>query len=71
MVEQHELGELTARLGAPHLEQMTARSGEASRLLVHWGCGCTAIGQSGLRRAEGGLHWSRCGHHAEAEAALP
>ena len=68
MVEQHELRDLTARLGAPHLEQMTVRSGEASRLLLHWGCGCTAIGATGGTGDDAALRWSRCDHHAGVEA---
>ena len=67
MVEQHELEELTARLGAPHLEQMTVRRGAPSQLLVHWGCGCTAIGEAA---SSAGVRWSRCEHHAGSEAAL-
>jgi hypothetical protein len=70
MAEQHELRELTARLGAPHLEQMTVRSGRPSQLLVHWGCGCTAIGAPASPGDEAGVRWSRCDHHACVEAAL-
>lgn len=69
MVEQHELRVLTARLGAPHLEQVTVRSGEPSQLLVHWGCGCTAMGAS-HGGGEAGVRWSRCEHHANAEALV-
>ena len=68
MVAQHDLGELTARLGAPHLEQLTVRSGRPSQLLVHWGCGCAAIGAPPSASGPAGVRWTRCGHHAEAEA---
>ena len=65
MVEQHELRELEARLG-PHLEQLTVRSGAPPQMLVHWGCGCTAIGAPSPRRDRAGVRWTRCAHHAEA-----
>ena len=68
MVEQHELTDLTARLGAPHLEQVTVRSGEPSQLLVHWGCGCTAMGAPASGTGRAGVRWSRCDHHAAAES---
>jgi hypothetical protein len=69
MVEPHELRHLTALLGEPHLEQLTHQQGEAARLLVYWGCGCTAIGGPPLAEGSAGLRWSRCDHHA-AEAVL-
>lgn len=63
MIEPHDLGELTARLGAPHLEQFTHRTGEGACLLVHWGCGCTGMGLAGASDARTALRWSRCAHH--------
>jgi len=68
MVQLHELVELTARLGAPHLEQMTVRRGEPSQLLLHWGCGCTALGTPGSEDTRTGVRWSRCEHHADVAA---
>jgi hypothetical protein len=68
MVESYELRELTARLGEPHLEQLTHQQGDAARLLVYWGCGCTAIGVPSLSEGSA-LRWSRCDHHA-AQAIL-
>lgn len=64
MPRPYALRELTARLGDPHFEQLIHERGEEARLLVHWGCGCTAIGASRPPEAEGDLRWSRCGHHA-------
>lgn len=68
MVAPYELLALTARLGTPHLEQLAHERGEAPRLLVHWGCGCTAIGRPGTADGSGELRWSRCDHHAVSEA---
>jgi hypothetical protein len=70
MIEPHDLHELTARLGAPHLEQITHRRGERARVHFYWGCGCTGIGtpeEAGDRTA---VRWSRCDHHGAAEQAL-
>jgi len=69
MVGPYELRELTARLGEPHLEQLTHQQGETARLLVHWGCGCTAIGAPSVSEGSAELRWSRCDHHA-GEAVL-
>ena len=69
MIVPHELGELTARLGAPHLEQITHRLGEAAQILVYWGCGCTGIGVPTVAVERTAVRWSRCDHHGAAEAA--
>ncbi len=71
MVQLHELAALIAHLGAPHLEQMTVRTGGPSQLLVHWGCGCTAMGTPALEDERTSVRWSRCEHHAGAEAVVP
>jgi len=65
----YELRSLTAQLGTPAFEQQTKRGGDAC-LLVHWGCGCTAIGRPAVEAAEALLRWTRCAHHALAEAAI-
>jgi hypothetical protein len=70
MIEPHELRELRARLGVPHLEQVTHRSGEGTTLAFYWGCGCTAMGKAAAGRSDerAPMRWSRCDHHAAAEA---
>ena len=70
MIEPHTLGDLALRLGPPSLEQFAHRRGEAARLLVHWGCGCTGIGAPAESDETTLVRWSRCDHHAAAEAAL-
>jgi hypothetical protein len=70
MFESHELADLTARLGVPHLEQLTHARGEAARVLVYWGCGCTAIGTGSNAVGSSPVRWSRCDHHGAAEKAL-
>ncbi len=64
----YDLQDLTAQLGEPTLEQLTKR-GDDSCLLLHWGCGCTAIGSPAREVAERLLRWSRCDHHALAHQA--
>ena len=67
--DEYDLRSLTAQLGAPEFQQ-TAKSGEETRRLVHWGCGCAAIGRTESGEAEGLLmRWTRCDHHALAESA--
>jgi hypothetical protein len=70
MVESHELADLTARLGQPYLEQLTHARGEAARVLVYWGCGCTGIGTGERSEGSNAVRWSRCDHHIAAEKAL-
>jgi hypothetical protein len=70
MVESHELADLTARLGMPYLEQLTHARGEAARVLVYWGCGCTGIGTGEWSQGSSAVRWSRCDHHVAAEKAL-
>jgi hypothetical protein len=69
LTEAYALRHLTAYLGAPHLEQLTHRRDAGSQLLVHWGCGCTAMGAPGLNDETTELRWSRCDHHG-AESAV-
>ena len=64
----YELRALTERLGAPQLRQIARRGKREGRLLVHWGCGCTGIGETSARWREE-LRWARCAHHAEAFAS--
>ena len=68
MIEPHELRDLTARLGVPHLEQVTHRSGQGTALAFYWGCGCTAMGKAAESDERSLMRWSRCDHHAAAEA---
>jgi hypothetical protein len=72
MGDPHDLRDLTARLGAPHLEQRMHRSGELPRMAFYWGCGCTAMGPGSTGTPAASMRWTRCGHHAaiEAEEAL-
>jgi hypothetical protein len=70
MIEPHELAELTARLGAPHLEQITHRLGEQARVHFYWGCGCAASGARARGDEPTAVRWSRCDHHVAAEEAL-
>jgi hypothetical protein len=67
MIESHGLAALTARLGTPSLEQWTHVSGEAARLLIYWGCGCTGIGTGERLEGSSAVRWSRCDHHVAAE----
>jgi hypothetical protein len=67
LTHAYDLDALTAQLGTPAFEQTTKR-GDGACLLVHWGCGCTAIGSPARRDADGLLRWTRCDHHALAEA---
>jgi hypothetical protein len=67
--EEYELRTLEAHLGEPEFRQ-TAKRGEGKCRLVHWGCGCTAIGDSVQREAERMLmRWTRCDHHVLSETA--
>jgi|GEM_PF-3558527 len=66
----YDLRDLTAQLGTPAFEQTTRRGG-LTCLLLHWGCGCTAIGSPANREAERQLRWTRCDHHALADVAAP
>jgi hypothetical protein len=68
MIEPHELRELRARLGVPHLEQMTHRSGQGTALAFYWGCGCSAMGKACEPEDLTPMRWSRCDHHAAAES---
>ena len=70
MIESHELAALTARLGAPHLEQLTHPRGEAARVVVYWGCGCTGMGTREGSGTLGAVRWTRCDHHAAEDVAL-
>ncbi len=70
MFESHELAALQALLGVPYLEQLTHARGEAARILVYWGCGCTGIGIGAGPEGSSAVRWSRCDHHAAAEKAL-
>jgi hypothetical protein len=67
MIEPHELRELRTRLGEPHLEQVTHRSGQGSTLAFYWGCGCTAMGKAAKSDERTPMRWNRCDHHAAAE----
>jgi hypothetical protein len=67
MIEPHELRELTARLGAPHLEQITHRRGERARVHFYWGCGCTGSGTPDASDEQTPVRWSRCAHHAATD----
>jgi hypothetical protein len=67
MIEGHDLRDLTARLGEPHLEQITHRTGRQRQVAYYWGCGCTAMGIP-AGEAPGPVRWRRCDHHAAAEA---
>jgi len=69
MIEPHELRELTARLGAPHLEQILHHRGGRA-VHFYWGCGCTGTGTSPSTSERTEVRWTRCGHHAAAEEAL-
>ena len=68
MIEPHELRELTARLGVPHLEQITHRTGQGTKVAFYWGCGCTAMGTPAVSDERTAVRWSRCDHHAAAES---
>jgi hypothetical protein len=70
MFESHELADLTAQLGTPHLEQLTHIEGEPARLLVYWGCGCTGIGTGERSKGSDSVRWSRCDHHAAVQASI-
>lgn len=67
MIESHELAALAARLGEPHLEQVTHPRGEAAKVVLYWGCGCTGMGPAEGPRT---VRWSRCDHHAAEDVAL-
>jgi hypothetical protein len=54
----------------PYLEQLTHARGEAARVLVYWGCGCTGIGTGEWSQGSSAVRWSRCDHHVAAEKAL-
>ncbi|HEX3468506.1 MAG TPA: hypothetical protein VHT05_10540 [Candidatus Elarobacter sp.] len=69
MIESHELADLTAALGEPHLEQRTNAQGEGARTLFYWGCGCTGIETGERSEGSNAVRWSRCDHHAAAERA--
>ena len=64
MFEPHELRELTARLGLPHLEQITHRTGQERRVAFYWGCGCSAMGKPAEPEERTAMRWTRCDHHA-------
>jgi hypothetical protein len=70
MMESHDLAALTARLGVPHLEQLTHPRGEAARMVVYWGCGCTGMGTEGPPEGGSAVRWTRCDHHAAEEIAF-
>jgi hypothetical protein len=70
MFESHELTDLTARLGVPDLEQLTHARGEPARVVVYWGCGCTALGTGERSAGSSAVRWSRCDHHVATEKAL-
>jgi hypothetical protein len=69
MMQPHELRDLTARLGAPSLEQIAHRRGEKARVSFYWGCGCTANGVPAASDETTPVRWSPCAHHAAAHAA--
>lgn len=70
MIESHELADLTAALGEPHLEQRTNARSDGARTLFYWGCGCTGIGTGERSQGSKAVRWARCDHHAAAERVL-